>query len=82
MLYCCDSLETTCSDGDRCDSYFHYCLRPLGEVRLGCLANERRATSQSNMDDKSDIDFSLSTVLGLNNPQNLSGLGDAYEVSY
>ena len=75
------SYETTCSGREHCDSYFVYCLRPLGEVRLGCLDNERRTTSQSNEDDKSNIDFSLSTVLGLSNPQNLSGLGDAYEVS-
>ena len=80
-FYCCDSYETTCSGGERCDSYFVCCLRPLGEVRLGCLDNERRATSQSNEDDKSNIDFSLNTVLGLSNPQNLSGLGDAFDVS-
>ena len=80
-LSCCDSSDTTCSGGERCDSYFVYCLRPLGEVGLGCYANETRAISRSNENDESNIDFSLSTVLGLSNPQNLSGLGDAYEVS-
>ena len=80
---CCDSSDTqTCSGDERCDSYFHYCLRPLGVVRFGCRGNERRATSQYNEDDESNIDFSLSTVLGLSNPQIFPGLGDAYEVSY
>ena len=83
VLHCCDGSDTTlCSGYERCDSYFYYCLRPLGEDRSGCLDNETRAISQSNEDDKSNIDFSLSTVLGLSNPQSLSGLGDAYEVSH
>ena len=82
-FYCCDGFATsTCSGWERCDSYFVYCLRPLGKTDLGCLANEHRAVSRSNQDDISNIDFSLSTVLGLSNPQNLSGLGDGYEVSY
>jgi hypothetical protein len=82
--YCCDSYDTDiCMGGDRCDSYFVYCLRPLGEVdRKGCFDNETRAKSLYNRDDGRNIDFSQSEVLGLSNPQNLSGLGDAYEVSY
>jgi hypothetical protein len=57
-------------------------LRPLGEVdRVGCLDNETRDVSSINEDD-GYIDFSQSKVLGLSNPQNLSGLKDAYEVSY
>ena len=80
---CCDSDNTNnCWSWERCDSYFVYCLRPLGEVHLGCTDNEKRTTSHSNEDDESDIDFSENTVLGLSNPQNLSGLGDAYKVSY
>ena len=78
-FYCCDSFQTTCSDGARCDSYFIYCLRPLGEVRLGCLNNERRAESSFNRND-GPIDFSHNKVLGLDNPQNFSGLGDVYKV--
>ena len=81
-LSCCDSSNITCSGNECCDSYFHYCLRPLGEVGLGCYANETRAISESNQNDESNIDFSLSTVLGLSNPQFFSGLGDTYEVSY
>ena len=80
---CCDSDDTNnCRGRERCDSYFIYCLRPLGEVDLGCTGNGTRAVSQYNEDDKTDIDFSHSTVLGLSNPQNLSGLGDAYKVRY
>ena len=81
-FYCCDGFDTTCSGNEWCDSFFVYCLRPLGEVGLGCYANETRAISRSNENDESNIDFSLSTVLGLSNPQSLSGLGDAYDVSY
>jgi hypothetical protein len=68
--------------GERCDSYFIYCLRPLGTVEVGCFNDEARATSLSNRDDGPGIDFSQSRVLGLSNPQSFSGLGDAYEVSY
>ena len=72
-----------CGHGpERCDSYFHYCLKPLGDVEFTCCPGEFRIISQANEDDESNIDFSLSTVLGLSNPQNLSGLGDTYEVSY
>ena len=78
-FYCCDSYQTECSGRERCDSYFHYCLRPLGEIRMGCLANETRADSSINRDD-GPIDFSHSRVLGLDNPQNFSGLEDAYKV--
>jgi hypothetical protein len=81
--YCCDSYDTDiCMGGDRCDSYFLYCLRPLGEVdRVGCFNNETRDVSLHNRDD-GYVDFSQSKVLGLNNPQNFSGLENAYEVSY
>ena len=80
---CCDSHDTDmCTGSERCDSYFVYCLRPLGTVDLGCLDNETRAVSVSNEDDEPDIDFSQSKVLDLSNPQNFPGLGNAYEVSY
>jgi hypothetical protein len=77
---CCDSDDTNnCMGRERCDSYFTYCLRPLGEVNEEYFNNETRAVSLSNEDD-GYIDFSQSKVLGLSNPQNLSGLGAAYEV--
>ena len=78
-FYCCDGFDTTCSGNEWCDSFFVYCLRPLGEDRLGCLANETRAESSSNKNDM-PINFSRSRVLGLDNPQKFSGLGDAYKV--
>ena len=83
-LTCCDTSRVTsdCSDEGRCDSYFFYCLRPFGEVRPnpGCFSNETRDTSAANRNDR-PLDFSQSTVLGLNNPQVLSGLEDMYKVS-
>ena len=80
-FYCCDSFDTTCSGWERCDSYFVYCLRPLGnDNRLGCHDNETRAESSTNSDDNEPINFSHSKVLGLDNPQNFPGLGDAYKV--
>ena len=79
---CCDSDDTDkCTNRERCDSYFVYCLRPLGTVGLGCFDDEATAVSHANKDD-GHIDFSQSEVLGLSNPQNFPGLGNAYEVSY
>ena len=82
---CCDGVDTSkCMDWERCDSYFVYCLKPLGTVVhvLGCFDNEIRAVSAPNINDGPGIDFSLSKVLDLSNPQNFPGLGNAYEVSY
>ena len=81
-LTCCDTLGVTnhCRGGRQCDSYFIYCLRPFGDVRQpprGCSSNEYRDVSSINTDD-GPLDFSQSTVLGLNNPQVLSGLEDIY----
>ena len=82
-LTCCDRFRggtSACTDEERCDSYFFYCLRPFGEVRLnpGCFSNETRNVSVANTDD-GPLNFSQSTVLGLNNPQVLSGLEDIYD---
>ena len=84
--YCCDGCGTIqCSGGESSDSYFIYCLRPFGDVRQppeGCSkpSNEHRSISSVNTDDR-PLNFSHSTVLGLNNPQILSGLEGPYEVS-
>ena len=84
---CCDGFTTVnaCTGSSSCDTYFIYCLRPFGDVRqhpLGCSksSNEYRNISSINTDD-GFLDFSQSTVLGLNNPQVLSGLEDLYRVS-
>ena len=84
---CCDGCGTTqCTEWEQSDSYFIYCLRPFGDVRQppeGCFrsSQEYRNTSSVNFNDGLQFDFSQSTVLGLNNPQILSGLEDAYSVS-
>ena len=83
-LICCDTsgLSTmNCRGG--CDSYFIYCLRPFGDARQppeGCFesSNEYRNVSSVNTDDR-PLNFSQSRVLGLNNPQVLSGLEDIYD---
>ena len=81
---CCDGDNTNrCMDWERCDSYFVYCLIPLGEVNnynLGCFDNDVKTVSRSNRDD-GYVDFSQSKVLDLSNPQIFPGLRDAYEVS-
>ena len=83
---CCDAFDTTnCSDELLCDSYFIYCLRPLGPVidltyRRGGCSNFESRMSTVNTDDK-PIDFSQRKVLGLDNPLLLPGFNDTYSVS-
>ena len=83
QIRCCDTSDTHDCNGDkRCDSYFIYCLRPLGEVSLNprCFSYEVRTRSSTNVDD-APLNFSQSIVLGLYNPLNLSGWETAYKVS-
>ena len=70
-FYCCDSFRTTCSGEDWCNSYFVYCLRPLGEVMgLGCLARASTVSS-INRNDNESIDIShSSTVSSINRNDN------------
>ena len=86
---CCDippeilriNINTDDCIGDRrCDSYFNYCLRSFGDRELYCSASEYRDTSSANSND-GPLNFSQSRVLGLSNPQVLSGLRSAYKVS-
>lgn len=77
---CCDRFRTTDCAEFQCDSFFFYCLRDLGnDEELGCSYFGNR-TSSVNIDDGS-INFSQSTVLGLENPLILMGLTDAWNVS-
>ena len=84
---CCDSnfilwtfLE--CTGGRRCDSYFIYCLRPLGSEGEGC-SNYQQRISTFNQDDNNPIDVTRSTVLGLENPLILRGITESsYDVRY
>jgi hypothetical protein len=55
-------------------------LRPIGDRQLGCFSSEYRNTSSANPND-GPLNFSQSTVLLLSNPQILSGLRGAYDVS-
>ena len=78
---CCDAFDTTtCSDELLCDSYFIYCLRPLGSSRGSSCFNFESRMSTVNTDDK-PIDFSQRKVLGLDNPLLLPGFTDTYSVS-
>ena len=83
QLHCCDTSSNTeldCSNNP-CDSYFTYCLRPFSEVQLTisrCFSGQ--ITSRANPND-GHLDFSQSTVLGLNNPLRLFGQG-VYNVSH
>ena len=80
---CCDDLNSfdQCDRGSRfrlCDSYFIYCLRPLGSDGEGC-SNYRNRTSTGNDQDDPQLDFSQSVVLGLENPLVLEGSTETYE---
>ena len=74
---CCDRFPETmnCSDF-LCDSFFIYCLRTLGTTGRGCSYFGNRV-SDFNTDD-GPLNFSQSTVLGLENPIILQGLTDTY----
>ena len=76
---CCDTpsgMTSYCIDFRRCDSYFIYCLRPLGSSGQGC-SDYVAVESEVNNNDN-DLDFSQSMVLGLENPLTLRGLTKKY----
>ena len=85
---CCDSPRgfngvVPCNEGERCDTYFIYCLRPHASTATPCPSNEPGYTAVSNyIVDGADIDFTQPTVLGLSNPFNLTGILTAWEVRY
>ena len=66
---CCDSPRDSspCSGKRLCDSYFTYCLRPLGSEGGDCSDYDSRV-SRVNWDDGSSRD----ALLGLENPLILS----------
>ena len=81
---CCDRHNTTeCSDF-LCDTYFDYCLRPLGskEEGAGGCSYSGYVVSTSNRND-GFVNFSRSTVtvLGLDNPLILPGLTNNWNVN-
>ena len=76
---CCDNFDrTVCMGFDRCDSYFIYCLRAIGSTGRNCSYFGTKVSSANTND--GPIDFSQSSVLGLENPLQLQGLTDAYTV--
>lgn len=81
---CCDAGEGNCTSGERrCDTFFTFCLKPLGNTELGCDSSNSRSSmveSNVNQNDKA-IDFSQGSFLGLYNPVNLSGLTNNWNVS-
>ena len=87
-IRCCDdNTATVCSSSSLlCDSYFIYCLRLFGDARQppeGCSNEmiEYRSSSPYYNPNDGHLNFSQSTVLGLDNPQVLPGLRGPYQVS-
>ena len=86
---CCDLYGelSSCGDFYRCDTYFMYVLRALGNIETGenCTTSNSdkhsssRRISQPNLNDGS-TNFSDSIVLGLNNPLILRGLDNIWNV--
>lgn len=81
LIGCCDQQLTNllpCLGVLRCDSYFSYCLRPIGSEGENCSYFGSRM-STANRDD-GHTDFAQGTVLGLENPLQLQGLTANYAV--
>ncbi len=75
-------VELGCTEGERCDTYFAYCLMPHSSTAVRCPRNEPgfTAVSTTTIVDGADINFSQPTVLGLSNPFNLTGISTAWEI--
>ena len=80
LMGCCDRHNTTECSSFLCDTYFSYCLRALGSEQGGECSYFGNVMSITN-DDDGFIDFSLSTVLGLDNPLILHVLSNYWNVS-
>jgi hypothetical protein len=79
---CCDAGTGACTNGDRrCDTFFTYCLRPLGTTEFGCGSSSGSVIQSDVNENDAAVNFSQSTVLGLTNPINLPGLTNAWNVS-
>ena len=81
---CCDNFATTtCTGSARCDSYFHFCLRPIGDrsSTSGCSYFGNKISSANINDAPLNIDATGSVhVPGLDNPIQLPGLSRDYRV--
>ena len=82
---CCDGMQMQdCVSGNRrCDTFFTFCLRPLGTTGRGCDSPSSGSEIQSEVNQNdAAIDFSQSTILGLSNPIVIPGLTNDWNVSY
>ncbi len=66
---CCDNQTNTgvCSGDERCDTFFQYCLRPLGATGIGCPFNGTANTNFFSFNTDILLDIG-DTVLGTDNP--------------
>ena len=79
---CCDDfVTTTCTGGARCDSFFYFCLRMLGDrsTTNGCFYFGSNVTF-ANFDDAPFNISDTGSILGLDNPLQLPGLTSDYRV--
>ena len=79
---CCDRHDRVIctAGGDRCDSYFYYCLRTIDSGGRDCSYFGNRVSAANTNDEAIDF-INQSFVLGLENPLQLQGLTDAYDAS-
>ena len=77
---CCDEHDDSGTKCLGCDSFFTYCLRNVDTLTPGCPEDGTIMMSDVNPDD-AYIDFSMNTVLGLDNPLVFHGLTDTWNVS-
>ena len=76
---CCDTEDRECIGLEaHCDTFYRYCLRPLGTTGTSGCSGGKISTINEN---DAPIDFSNRTVLGLRNPFILPGLGAKWKVS-
>ncbi len=82
---CCDGFDSlrSCSEPERCDNYFRYCLRQYGTAAetLDCtLGGEITSNFPEERNFNRDTDFSSSRVLGLDNPITLEEANSQWQV--
>ena len=85
---CCDDgeseAENACTGDGQCDTFFTFCLRPRGSSGSNCDINSNSACvirSGVNENDAMSINRTLGAFLGLNNPFNIPGLTNNWNVS-
>ena len=68
---CCDNPTNTgvCSGVERCDTFFRYCLRPLGQRGVECPVNDATGRNTAVFSPDTDVLLDVGdTVLGSDNP--------------